>query len=231
MFGEMTSGFFLAKIARNDISGASEEEKKEHIQSLSEKIGKLQLVVIGLIICGFVSVGLEFMGLWLYNVQFTSDIETIASADAQRIIYYCIIIICSYEIIHIPQLALQNEMFTNNHIKPMAIIAVIKAVINLSMSFVMSHFYGAIGAAISIGVANIIELVIANIAYKKYLKISLLHYFKSIYFKGGITLIVTLAIGLSLHFFLPLNDRIPIKFLVDGVIVVIVYLQIGRAHV
>lgn len=210
MVGEMMSSFFMAKIARNDATG-SEEEKREHLQNLAEKIGKLQFVVIALIICGFVSCGQEFVLVWmkgkgeLYNI------------------YWCIVIICSYEVVHIPQLALQNAMYTRGYIKPYAITQIIKALVSLGLSFTLGSYFGAVGVAFGILGAQVVELIATNIVYRKYLKISLRHYFSAIYIRGGITMAISIGVGLLLHFFLHMEYHMFVQFLIIGVIVVITY--------
>ena len=212
MFGEMVSTFFLAKIARTDNENVSEEEKKKHLQALVEKIGKIEFVVIGLIMAGWVSVGREFVLVWMKG------------NEDYLPIYWCIILICGYEIFHIPQLALQNAMYTHNHIAPVAITQIVKAVVNLGLTFWLSKEYGAMGASYAICAACIAELIVSNIMYKKYLGISLLHYFSSIYIGGGITMAATITVGMVLHFFMPLNHRLPVKLVLDGVIIVLVYI-------
>ena len=212
MFGEMVSGFFLAKIARTDNENVSEEEKKKHLQALVEKIGKIEFVVIGLIMAGWVSVGREFVLVWMKGNEDYFPI------------YWCIILICGYEVFHIPQLALQNAMYTHGHIAPVAVTQIIKAAVNLGLSFWLSKEYGALGASYAICSACIVELIVGNIMYKKYLGISLLHYFSSIYIGGGITMAATITVGLVLRFFMPLDYRLPLKLVLDGVIVVLVYI-------
>ena len=212
MFGEMVSSFFMAKIARTDREAVSEVEKKEHLQALVEKIGKIEFLVIGLIMAGWVSVGREFVLVWMKGKE-----EFLP-------IYWCIILICGYEIFHIPQLALQNAMYTHGHIAPVAITQITKAVVNLALSFWLSKWYGAFGASIAICAACIAELIVSNIMYKKYLGISLLHYYASIYIGGGITMAATITIGLVLRYFMPLDHKLPTKLVLDGIIVVFVYI-------
>lgn len=212
MFGEMVSSFFLAKIARTDREAVSEAEKKEHLQDLVEKIGKIEFLVIGLIMAGWVSVGQEFVLVWMKgNTDFQS-------------IYWCVILICGFEIFHIPQLALQNAMYTHGHIAPVAITQIIKATVNLALTFWLSSWYGAVGASIAISASCAAELIISNIMYRKYLGISLLHYYAKIYIGGGITMAATITVGMVLHFFVPLDHKLPTKLVLDGIIVVLVYI-------
>ena len=214
MFGEVFSGFFMAKIARTEAEG-TEEEKKAHLQELIEKIGKLQFFIIGLIMAGFVSVGFEFVQVWMREEGWNYQIFLT--------IYLCIIAVCAHHIIDLPQIPIKNAMYLHNHIKPLAISQIVKAVINVGLSFWLSYRMGALGACISILAANSLGLLIDNLMYKKYLGISMKHYFLKTFGAGAITFAITCGIGLGLHFFLPLDHHMVIKLLIDGVVVVIVF--------
>ena len=45
----------------------------------------------------------------------------------------------------------------------------------------------------------------------------------SVYGRSGITALITVGIGLGLHFLMPLNDKMFVKLIIDGVAVVVVY--------
>ncbi len=223
--GDMTGSFFIAKLARTEADGTP-EEKLKHLQSFSETVGKLQFVISAMIILGFASVGQEFILFWMRN-----------NPDPHKFmaLYWCIIGICGYEIVHIPEMVFQNAMFTHGHIKPIAISSIIKAFVNISLSFVLSYWFtkqfahmwygaGAIGASIAIAIARFVDLAINNYLYKKYLHINLKSFFSSIYLRGIITMIISLGVGIGLHYLPILNFSITLKLLVNGVLFVIVYL-------
>lgn len=214
LLGAMTGTFFMAKVARLGSTGTV-EEKREKLQSLATKVGKLQFFVIALIIFGFATVGQEFTAFWLK--------DTLVDYPYFANIYWCIIAICAYEVVHIPELPIYNAMLTEGHIKPLAIITIIKASVNVALSFVLSHYYGAVGASIAIAVARIIDVTLSNFVYKKYLGISIAKFFRDVYIRGSITVIISFGIGLLCHFFMPI-DNVVIKFLVDGFIFVFIYL-------
>ena len=224
MIGEVTGGFFMAKLARTEATG-TDEEKLAHLQALSEKVGKIQFVIVGLVFLGFFSVGQEFVLFWMRNRPNPHNYITV---------YWCIVAICGYEMIHLPELIFQNAMLTHGQIKPIAIASLAKAIINLSLSFVLSYWFtrqfanqwfgaGAIGASLAIMIARIVDLIVNNFIYKKYLKISLRHFFTTIYIRGLITTIISAGVGFGLHLLPILNFSIGLKFVVNGVIFVIVY--------
>lgn len=228
MFGEAFSGSFMAKIARTESTG-TKEEKIAHLQSLTEKIGKLQFCVISLIIVGFISVGYEFVHVWMDGAK--TDLHPLSPTPLQpslfetySIIYYSIIAISALNLVDLPQIPLGNAMYLHGHIKPLAINSIVRAVINVGLSFALSSFWGAFGASIAVLIAGIIGLFLNNISYKKYLGISISHYFMSVYGKAGLTALITVGIGLLLHFFMPLDDKKFIKLIIDGVAVVVVYM-------
>ncbi len=226
-FGAIANSFFLAKVARTDAHG-TEEERREHLQQLAAKIGKLQFVVITLIFIGFVSVGKEFIFIWL-------------GADQEyQLVYWCIIALCIYDVFNIPQIVFETAMFSRGYMKPLALNAAAKAFINLALSFWLSSkdagligasnigniggaVTGAVGASIAIMIARIVQLILDNVSYKKYLKISLPRFFKEIYTRGGITIAIALSSGIALHLFNPV-ENIKWKFLINGVLVVGIYL-------
>lgn len=220
MFGEAFSGSFMAKIARAD-KGVTDEEKRKNLQPLVEKIGKLQFIVIALIIVGFVSVGNEFVQVWMLEAATAPG--AVHPLQDYLIIYYCIIAISVLNLVELPQIAINNAMYLHGKIKPLAIVYLIRAVINVGLSFAMSYFMGALGASLAILIAGIIGAALNNIMYKKHLGLSLSHYFLSVYGRSGITALITVGIGLGLHFLMPLNDKMFVKLIIDGVAVIVVY--------
>lgn len=214
MFGAMTGTFFMAKVARIEASGTP-EEKRDKLQSLAGRIGKLQFFVIALIIFGFATVGQEFISFWLR--------DTLVDYPEFANIYWCILAICAYELVRIPELPIYNAMLTEGHIRPLAIITIIKATVNVGLSFVLSSYYGAIGACAAIAAARIIDVTLNNFAYKKYLGISISRFFKDVYLRGLITIAISFGLGLACHFFMPIENIIG-KFMVNGIIFVITYI-------
>ena len=217
MFGEAFSGSFMAKIARSQV-GESEEEKQKQLQSLVERVAKLQFCIVGLIIAGFVSVGWEFVQVWL------SDAATPEHPlNDYMIIYYCIIAVSSIGLLDLPQIPLGNAMYIRGYIKPIAIIFLVKATVSIGLSFTLSYFFGAIGASLSIMAAGVLNVVLHNVLYRKYLKVSLSHFYFHAYLKPVLTMVITIGVGLGLHFFVPLDHHMFVKLIIDGVAVVIVY--------
>ncbi len=231
-FGTTVSAFFMAKITRAETDG-TEEEKRAKMQAVVEKIAKIQFVIITMIIFGFISCGSEFLYFWLGKdigdgEKFTS--ETVG------LMYWLVVMISSYEVVHIPTMIFQDEMYAHKKIKHVAFVSLAKVIINIPLSFGLAYYFtntqgtglkgaGALGACIAIMVARVTEVIVANIVYRKHLHISLRHFYKSIYIRGSIGSLIALAVGLGLHFVLkPLNFGSGTKMVIIGVAFVITYL-------
>ena len=220
-FGAMTAYFFMAKVARVQASG-SEEEKRIKLQLLAEKVGKVQFFVIALIYFGFLVVGQNFLQIWIKD-------QLVTNPDFKNI-YWCIIIMCAYELVRIPELPLQNAMLTRGEIKPLAIVVLIKAVVNLGLSFALSYFHGAVGAAIAVGAARVLETILNNYCYKKYLGISITRFITKVYTGGAICITTIVILLKKFDDLVPLNStgwQLVIKGFLFVILFTISYLTVS----
>lgn len=211
ILGTTISTFFMAKIARTEKEDL--EERRLHLQNLCEKVGKIQFVIISLIFFGWITVGQEFINLWMNYPA--NDPFSIG-------VYWGIIAICVSELINIPENVFEQMMFAEGQVKYLGINAIVKAVINLALSIWLSREYGAIGACIAIGCARVINVTMNTIAYNKKLDVSIGHYFKTIFIRGAIASIIALGFGIAMKLFLPV-DNLKYKFFASGIMFVIVY--------
>ena len=234
-FGTTVSAFFMAKITRAEADG-TEEEKRAKMQAVVEKIAKIQFVIITMIIFGFISCGSEFLTFWLGEDIRTGQL----SAESVVLMYWLVVMISSYEVVHIPTMIFQDEMYAHKKIKHVAFVSLAKVIINIPLSFGLAYYFtnysgvlpdilkygaGAFGACIAIMVARVTEVIVANVVYRKHLHISLRHFYKSIYIRGSIGSLISLGVGLGLHFILkPANFGPGFKMVIIGSSFVIVYL-------
>ena len=185
-FSAIMNGFFLPRIAR--IKEKNKDDPincKKEIEQLAIKIGKIQLMIIGLIIVGFFSIGRQFINWWMRN---RTDFS---------VTYYGTLLIVLTQIIFVPELIFYTQMFMEKStIKKLAICSLIKACINIVLSFIFGYFYGAFGAFLSIFIARLFEVVYQNILYKKYLKANLGLFFKKVFLKAAIVIAVSALFGL-----------------------------------
>ena len=201
------NGFFIPTIERIK----QDKDSTNKLMQLNIKVGKIQFFIVDLILIGFICCGKEFILFWM-----SGDTDFVQA-------YYGVVLISIYHIIYIPQLVLHSAMQTDKtFIKHLAICSTIKAIINISLAIPLTMLLGALGGAISVCLARIIDLILQNIFYKKDLKASFIGFTKDVIAPFLIPSVLTLGIGLCLHFFLPFSNLI--NFLIIGISVVIVFL-------
>ncbi len=175
-FAFAINGLFMPTIARLD-----EEHDEAKISDLMKKVGKFQIIILGLIYSGIVVVGSEFLLLWM--------------GEKYVISAYCTMLILTPSILLYPQQIANTLMSIRNKIKYQSISALVAGVINVALSFALTPKYGVWGAAISICVAFIVKLIMLNLFYKKILGLRLKSFYINVYLRFAVVIIVSVLIS------------------------------------
>ena len=187
-FANALNGLFLPKVMRMTIK----ENSNAEIESLMIKVGRIQLIIVGLLIVGLFSMGKEFIVLWLGQNFLES--------------YYVMTLLIAPCIIVLTQQIGETTLVAINEIKYRAFCSIIVAVLSFGLSIWFSKLWGAIGAGVAIFVGNIVGLVIGmNIVYYRVLKINVLKFFKECHFKIAPLLTITLLIGFIMQYYFPVD--------------------------
>lgn len=204
-FGSVISTLFLAKISRQ-----LESRDNEGFNNLIITTGKIQFLLCAIILGGFICVGKIFIELWMGN--------------GYGITYYMTIILLIPSIFIWPFMTASVGLTVANRVKGPALVNVGTAVINIIMECIMIGKFGALGAALSIAVANSFKGIALIFVYKKYLPIKLFQFIKEVFLIYGIPLAIVTMVGFKLFQMLNLHGVVGV--MVDGVIIVILYLTI-----
>lgn len=211
-FGGVMSGLFMPKIARlNYESGESSGNQK--LMSLACKVGKIQLAFILLVFVGFVSAGKSFVDLWLNSDPNYSSV------------YLGTILLIIYQLVNVPETVFYTAMLAKKEfIKPLSISAISVSALNILLVLLFGYFYGSLGACIAIMLSHIVELIIYNYLYKKFLKVSLLKFFCDVYLGFIPCALASVFIGLIINYFLNLSSLA--VFIISGSFCVLIYLSL-----
>ncbi len=198
------NGMFLPKISRIYANG---EEEKKNLTPLLLGVGKFQYALNGVIIVGFAIVGKLFVELWM-------GIDYI---DA-----YWGVLLVTIPGLFFNSLQIGNTaLIVQKKVKYQAIIALAAGVINISLSFVFSYFFGVIGAALSIFVAYTFRAVATNIVCYKVLKLDIPQFIRKCYLRMSLASLVTLGLGWGMNQMIA--DAGWGSLILKGVIVIAVY--------
>ena len=130
------NGLFLPRVSR-----FIAEEKEDEILKLMIKVGKYQIVVLGLIFIGFLCVGQDFMTLWM-------------GPDYAKT-YYCALIILFPTLISSTQQIANTTVIAKNLVKYQAKCMTITGVVGLVISYALSMFVGSLGVCIGTAVTSL----------------------------------------------------------------------------
>jgi O-antigen/teichoic acid export membrane protein len=212
-FGTIMSGFFIAKITRISQNATSETEKVEKMQNLGVKIGKIIYAFLLLVVIGFIATGKDFILLWM-----DGDTTYIPAYWGTSLIILGLLII-------VPEAVFQLSMYVEKKIQPLAIVYLLKGLINVALAFPLAFYYGAFGACVAVAVARFFEVLALNYCYHHFLKINIWQFAAKTFLMPTIPGLIVFCIGLLLHFFLPLP--LLYKFIVEVVAMVLSYLPLA----
>jgi O-antigen/teichoic acid export membrane protein len=188
-FANALNGLFLPKVSRLTVNS----NNKTEVENLMIKVGRIQLVMTGLLIVGFLTMGKEFMVLWL--------------GDNFKESYYIAMFLIGTGIITLTQQIGNTALIAINEIKYRAFCALIAAGISCPLSIFLSQIYGALGSGIAIFTGFLIGYVIGmNIVYYKVLEINVFKFFKECHIKMAFPLILTCVSGFTIQYYLPVDN-------------------------
>lgn len=188
-FSTAINGLFLPKVSR-----MVAKEEKEDVLPLMIKVGRIQLIIIGLLGVGFTSIGKEFIALWMGR-EF-------------ELSYMVALFLIFPSMIELPQHIASIAMIALNKVKYQSFVYLCMAAINVGLSMVLTGYFGAIGAGISICSAYLFRTIIMNVMYYRILKINIFTFFKECHLKLIPSILFSLVVGGIIQHGLPLRGWI-----------------------
>ena len=178
-FAAALNGMFLPKVSRIALSNQSD------ILPLMIKVGRIQILIIGLIIIGFFILGHDFICLWL--------------GPSFQEAFFCTVFLIIPSFIQLPEEIATTAIAVMNQVKLQAYAFSAMAFVNIILSLLFTSLWGIIGLSLSICIAYLVRTAGMNIIYYKVLRIDIFCFFRESFFKMGIPLLVTLGFGLLLN--------------------------------
>ena len=180
-FANVLNGLFLPRVTQVTV------KDENGILPLMVKVGRIQILIIGLLIIGFIAIGKDFLNLWLGN-----DFESA---------YISILFLIIPSFFYLPQLIGSNAVLAQNKVKKQAIVFSFMGLFNLVVGYFLSKMYGAIGFSVSIFMAYTIRTIGMDIIFKKDLNIDVISFFKQSFISMSPALIIATVIAVGLCFF------------------------------
>lgn len=156
------NGLFLPRISRilND---------KGSVLPLMVRVGRIQILTMGLILIGFIVVGYDFISVWL--------------GEGYEEAYICTLLLIIPAFLLLPADIADQTLIASGNVKYRAVVYVGMAVINVPLSIVMTKHYGLIGLAFSIFIAYMVRNTVLFYVYYSKLHINIISFFRDSYMK------------------------------------------------
>lgn len=169
MFSTAISNVFTPRI--HQIVTQTEDDiraRKDNITVLFTKVGRIQVLILGLVASGLVFFGKSFIvNIW-------------AGKEYAESYVVMIVLVLSASIALIQNLGIEVQRAINKH-QFRSIAYFFMALINLGLSIVLSQKYGAIGASIGTAISLLLANgLVMNIYYHKKCYINIIYFWKNI---------------------------------------------------
>ncbi len=149
-FGDAINGLFMPVVGKISISVTKDKE----LNDLLIKVGRIQLIILGLLISGFIVFGQDFILLWI-------------GKGFEDVYLITILLILPFLVLLTQEIAV-THMYMENKAKYRAYCFIGFFVLSLILSILLVNNYGAVGIALSIFAANLIfNIGLMNYYYSK----------------------------------------------------------------
>ena len=207
-FSGAISGIFLPKAVKMVALGKSNSELTE----LMIQIGRIQLMIISLILVGFITLGREFISLWM-GPEFV---------DA----YVWFLIMAIPLVVPMTQSIGINIIEAKNMHQFRAVVYFCIALANILLTVILVKLFGTIGAPIGTGLAMLVgNTFIINWYYSKKVGLEISRFFNEVYLKLAPAILSALLICLVLNHFVATAQGW-MMFLIKGIAVVLIYVTV-----
>ena len=203
MFSTAISGVLLPKITKMEMNKANDEE----FTDLFIKVGRIQYLILGLIITGFVVFGKKFIML-LYGAEYITS-------------YYIACILMIPVTLPLIQNVGLSILQAKNKYRYRVMMLFGVAVLNVIISIFLANIYGGIGSAIGTAISFIIgHILIMNVYYHKKIHINIIKFLKEI-LKMSIPVFLTFGIGIL--FYDKINESSIIAYMMEIILYTTIY--------
>ncbi len=203
LIGNAISGMFISKV-----TGITESNSDEQLNDLFVKVGRFQMILVGLVYVGWICIGDLFVtNIWLGRKYIN--------------VYWAGIILMLPDLLIIPQQIASTAIVTKGLVAYQAIAYIGAALINLVISYVLIPINDVMGMSIAIAFAYFFYFVFMNVVYEKKLGLKMLQFYKKVYFRIIPFQCLALLLALVIRKFMPLGGRL--GTIVLGFLVICIY--------
>lgn len=199
------SSVFIPRV--NMIVAAEKEENNKALTEIFTRVGRIQFIILSLVIGGFLIIGDFFIRIWAGN-------------NYSNAYFVALLLIIPVTVPLIQNLGIEIQRAKNMHMfRSVAYFFI--AIINIFLSIPLSRCYGEIGAALGTTITMVIgNIIIMNLYYQIKIKLNMIYFWKNIFHLFP-AFICSVLIGFLCKKLIIVNSMI--SFIVVGSIYMISY--------
>lgn len=203
MVGAAVGGMFLPRVSQYIA-----QKQEDKILRLMIKIGRFQILMLGMIFVGFICIGKDFMTLWM-GPEYTNS-------------YYCTILVI-FPLVISSSLEIGNTtLIAKGILKYQAIAMIFSTATGLALSYGLSIPYGAIGVCVGLATAALARAVFMGVICHLKGGIAMPTFLKHTYLRAIPLYAVTIiASMLLIRLFIPLDGWIGLT--VKAAVIVVIF--------
>jgi len=192
LFALAVSSVFTPRIHTMVTCSKDEKEVNNSISELFIRVGRIQFLILGLVVSGVVFFGKPFIKYW--------------AGEGYDNSYYVTLLLALPSVIPwIQSVGVEIQRAKNKH-QYRSIIYGTMAIINVIISIFLCQKFGAVGSALGTAIAVLFaNVIIMNVVYKKVLGIDVGRFFLNI-LRQLLGMIIPFAIGTVIMIFIPVNS-------------------------
>lgn len=208
MYMSLSTSISSVFIPRVNKIVARDENNNEELTELFTRVGRIQFIILAMVIGGFIVVGKYFINVW-------------AGTDYNKAYYVALLLIIPVTVPLTQNLGIEIQRAKNMHIFR-SIIYFLIAIGNVFISIPLVQLFGEMGAALGTAISLIIgNIIVMNWYYQVKIKLDMLYFWKQILMLMPCVVTSTLLV-LFLSNILIVNSIV--NFIIVGVFYVLVYL-------
>lgn len=204
-FATAINGMFMPRISRI----IHDNKRDEELLPLMIRIGRIQCMIIGLLVVGFIAVGHSFI------------VDIWGKADFSQS-YLCAVLLILPSFFYLPMQIANTTLIVENKVKLQAYVFIIMGVLNVCCSLVLSKFFGALGASFSIFIAYMVRTILMGIIYERVLRLDMRTFIKKTFLALLPYLCITLTVGLLAEHFNPISNSY-LRFVINGMLMIVLF--------
>ena len=188
------NGMFVARVSR-----LIDADDNQAITDLMVKVGKFQLFILGMIICVFFVIGVDFVRLWAGDSL--SGLDTITADEGINWVYYGALFLFASMAISKTQNVADSVVLVKGKVKIPAFIYLISGTIYVAIAIIVTKLVGVLGTLICLASFSILRTLALDIYYIVYEKIDILAFLTKCHLRVVPSIIMSGGAGFLLRYY------------------------------